>query len=687
MDSGNYLSEEGNIDVLELSDVINVPDVQSMMDNFYKFARIPMAIIDLKGKTLVSAGWQEICTRFHRINPETLKNCIDSDVQLTAGIPKGEFKLYKCRNGMWDMATPIYAGNLQLGNLFMGQFFFEKENIDYNFFTRQALKYDFNEKEYLTTLKAVPRLNREDLDCARIFFLKLAESLSQLSYSNSKLNFSRIRLERSQEMAHLGSWELDLISDKLSWTDEVYRIFGFPPQEFEPSYEAFLEAIHPDDREMVNDAYQDSIKYNLNTYSVDHRNITKNTGEVRYVQQKCEQFRDESNRIIRSAGMVHDITELKKTELSLLEREEDLERSQEKLKIALDNGNIGIWECDMLTGELTLDERTEKMFGIEPVPHARNFKTLENMINDEDISHLKSSLKNSIENNISLETIFRIKTKPEKTKYLSVKALIDNDINGKPVTISGVVLDMTDLQERSENLVLKLNEELLRSNNELERFAYVASHDLQEPLRMVTSFTQLLSVQYGDKLDEQANEYIGFAVDGARRMYDLLNGLLEYSRIHTKGNAFNNVDLNRVVENILKNLSLKIKEKNAVIESDVLPTVFADENQMNQLFQNLIANGIKFSTDPPRIHISAKSERNLYLISIRDEGMGIESKYFDKIFQIFQRLVSREQFEGTGIGLAICKRIVERHNGRIWVESELDNGSTFYFTVSKQENQ
>ena len=204
---------------------------------------------------------------------------------------------------------------------------------------------------------------------------------------------------------------------------------------------------------------------------------------------------------------------------------------------------------------------------------------------------------------------------------------------------------------------------------------------------MVTSFTQLLSVQYGDKLDEQANEYIGFAVDGARRMYDLLNGLLEYSRVHSKGNAFNNVDLNRVVENTLKNLSLKIKEKNAVIESDILPTVFADENQMNQLFQNLIANSIKFSTDPPRIHISAKSERNHYLISIRDEGMGIESKYFDKIFQVFQRLVSREQFEGTGIGLVICKRIFERHKGRIWVESELDNGSTFFFTVSKQENQ
>jgi ligand-binding sensor protein len=212
MDPGNNLSEEGNIDVLELSEVINVTDIQSMMDNFYKFARIPMAIIDLKGRTLVKVGWQEICTRFHRSNPETLKNCIDSDLHLTAGIPKGEFKLYKCRNGMWDMATPIYAGNLQLGNLFMGQFFFENENIDYNFFTRQASKYDFSEKEYLVTLKAVPRLNREDLDCARIFFLKLAESISQLSYSNSKLNLNRIRLERSQEMAHLGRGDAGAVS-------------------------------------------------------------------------------------------------------------------------------------------------------------------------------------------------------------------------------------------------------------------------------------------------------------------------------------------------------------------------------------------------------------------------------------------------------------------------------------------
>ncbi len=270
-----------------------------------------------------------------------------------------------------------------------------------------------------------------------------------------------------------------------------------------------------------------------------------------------------------------------------------------------------------------------------------------------------------------------------KTKYISSKALVNKDKDGKPVSMTGVCFDVTGLKEGTEQLVSKLNEELLRSNKELESFAYVASHDLQEPLRMVSSFTQLLEQQYKDKLDDKAHEYIHFAVDGSKRMYDLLNGLLAYSRIHTKGKEFKSVELAQVLENSTKNLALTIKERNAIIKSDELPAVNADESQMIQLFQNLISNSIKFSTETPRIYISSKSETDHYLISVKDEGMGIEPQYFEKIFQIFQRLHPREQYEGTGIGLAICKRIVERHGGTIWVESELGKGSTFFFTIPK----
>lgn len=262
-------------------------------------------------------------------------------------------------------------------------------------------------------------------------------------------------------------------------------------------------------------------------------------------------------------------------------------------------------------------------------------------------------------------------------------AYLIGHIAENPRSCNVSMIDITDIKD-AEKEKNELLHKLSVSNKELVEFAYVASHDLQEPLRMVTSFMQLLSIQYKDKLDDNAHEYIQFAVDGAKRMYDLLNGLLAYSRIHTKGTPFTKVDLNNVVTNVLSNLTLIIQERGAEIKSDDLPEVFADETQLNQLFQNLIHNAIKFSTKPPRIYISSSSDTDHYIISIKDEGMGIESQYYGRIFQIFQRLMPKEQYEGIGIGLAICKRIVERHNGEIWVESEPGKGSTFSFTIPKR---
>jgi light-regulated signal transduction histidine kinase (bacteriophytochrome) len=193
-------------------------------------------------------------------------------------------------------------------------------------------------------------------------------------------------------------------------------------------------------------------------------------------------------------------------------------------------------------------------------------------------------------------------------------------------------------------------------------------------------------MRFENKLDENAKEYIGFAVDGAKRMYELLNGLLSYSRLSSRGKEFSRVEMNSIKDLILDNLKLIINERNAEIVSDELPVVFADETQMVQLLQNLISNSIKFSQSSPKIFITTRVEGQFYVFSVRDEGIGIESQYFEKIFQIFQRLVSREEYDGIGIGLAICKRIVERHKGKIWVESELGKGSVFSFTIPKPED-
>jgi signal transduction histidine kinase len=244
---------------------------------------------------------------------------------------------------------------------------------------------------------------------------------------------------------------------------------------------------------------------------------------------------------------------------------------------------------------------------------------------------------------------------------------------------------ITTFNDMAESLEEK--EELARSNVELEHFAYVASHDLQEPLRMVTTYLSFLEEGYKDRLDEDADEYIGFAVDGATRMKRLINDLLEYSRVGTKGKEFEPVDCNNVLDTVLTNLETNINETDAVMTHEKLPVVMGDDTQLGQLFQNLISNAIKFRSDePPKIDISAEKKDNEWVFSIRDNGIGIEKQYAQRIFLLFQRLHGIDEYSGTGIGLAVCKKIVERHGGIIWVESEAGIGSTFYFTLPLRES-
>jgi PAS domain S-box-containing protein len=248
--------------------------------------------------------------------------------------------------------------------------------------------------------------------------------------------------------------------------------------------------------------------------------------------------------------------------------------------------------------------------------------------------------------------------------------------------------DITERKRYEESLKEK-TEELARSNRDLEQFAYVASHDLQEPLRMVTNYVQLLARRYKGKLHPDADDFINFAVDGAIRMWRLINDLLTYSRVGTQTQGLMPTDCETVLQNSLDNLKIAIEENAAVITHDLLPTVMGDHLQLGQLFQNLIGNAIKFrGKEAPRVHISASPNGGgVWTFTVRDNGIGMAPEYVERIFVIFQRLHNREEYPGTGIGLAVCKKIVERHGGRIWAESEVGKGTTFYFTlqVSKEE--
>jgi PAS domain S-box-containing protein len=250
------------------------------------------------------------------------------------------------------------------------------------------------------------------------------------------------------------------------------------------------------------------------------------------------------------------------------------------------------------------------------------------------------------------------------------------------ILVTAAVRDITTRKKAEAHLLQKV-EELNRSNEELEQFAYIASHDLQEPLRMVASYTQLLSKRYKGKLDSDADEFISFAVDGASRMQRLIKDLLAYSRVGTKPPDLQDISSEKALRQALINLRAAVAESGALVTYDPLPTVVADEMQLIQLFQNLVGNAIRYqNSEVPRVHISATvGGEKKWIFSVRDNGLGINSQYFEKIFGVFQRLHKREEFEGTGVGLAICKKIVERHGGAISVESELGHGSTFFFAL------
>lgn len=294
----------------------------------------------------------------------------------------------------------------------------------------------------------------------------------------------------------------------------------------------------------------------------------------------------------------------------------------------------------------------------------------------------------------SFDAKYFMGTSPESEEIKNEEMLVNGEwylistdlIHGEAGSFSGAVFKMTNITpaKHAEDELKKTMVELERSNKELEQFAYIASHDLQEPLRMVSNFTQLLSKRYGGKLDQDADTMINFAVDGAKRMQMLITDLLTFSRVTTRGMTFESVDLNEVLASVEKNLQMAIKETGVEIKASHLPVVKADAVQMAQLFQNLLSNAIKFRSErKPVVEIKAVEKATEWVFSVADNGIGIDPQFKERIFVIFQRLHNISEYPGTGIGLAICKKIVERHRGRIWVESESGEGSIFYFTLGK----
>ena len=319
------------------------------------------------------------------------------------------------------------------------------------------------------------------------------------------------------------------------------------------------------------------------------------------------------------------------------------------------------------------------------MPMLDGFETSELIRQSEKLKHIPIIFLTA--NNNSADNIFK-GYKAGAVDYM-LKPLVPEILKAKVAVFADLYKKNHELLTTGENLRVlnkrleQHSQDLIRINEELEKFAYVASHDMQEPLRTIISYIQLLQSKYKDKLDEEGNEFMDFVVDASLRMRNIIIDLLEYSRIN-RNDTYELVDCNKVLKEVLENMDNSIQYNKATIHADPLPTIKATYNQMIQLFQNLISNAIKFKSERPlQINISAKTTENGYLFSIQDNGIGMEQKYSDKIFQIFQRLHSTKQYPGTGIGLAICLKIIQRHEGKIWMESEPNKGTTFFFTIKK----
>ncbi len=297
----------------------------------------------------------------------------------------------------------------------------------------------------------------------------------------------------------------------------------------------------------------------------------------------------------------------------------------------------------------------------------------------EDRDAVRENAVSMLKGGSSLGYEFRVVNKQAKIKWV-METVVPIYYRRKRATL-GSLIDVTERKQMEERLK-QITDEMQRSNTELEQFAYVISHDLQEPLRMVSSYTQLLAKRYSKKLDADADEFIAYAVDGAKRMQTLLHDLLDYSRVGTRGKPFSLVNCEHIVEQAMANLKIAIEECGASVSYDVLPTIMGDEGQLVRLFQNLIGNAIKFRREEaPQVNISAQRRNNTVTFSVKDNGIGIDPQHSQSIFEIFRRLHTKEEYQGTGMGLAICKKIVDRHGGHISVQSQPGQGSTFYFSV------
>ena len=595
------------------------------------------------------------------------------------------------------------------------------------------------------------------------------------------------QLAEAQRLGRMGSWELEIATEKLRWSDEHYRLMGYEPGAVTPSFKLFLSRIHPDDRAQMEEIARRN-RSATSPFVFHIRIVLPGSGEVRTLHCRGSLVRDPEGKPLRLIGTAQDVTEEKKVEEAQRLQVQILENMAEGVHVIDKQGIIFYTNaaCDRIFG-YARGELLGKHSSILKVCPSDNYERvmerIRNHVRDtgqwtgeiearhkDGTSFFTSACFSAVETSRGTSYIVvqddvterremerMLREREERLRVLleqmpallwavdtdwkvvfadggidfpGIKALLGKDLKEQLTSLDprhpaiaaigaalegnrsnyemtrdghthtvhlepfrdargiirgciGIALDITERQESEEKLK-QLANELMRSNRELDLFAHIISHDLQEPLRMVTCYLKLLSERYRGKLEKPADEFISFAVDGAERMKELISDLLAFSRVGSRPSQFSRVNSEESVKQALKNLKFAVEESKARIEWHDLPTVSADPLQLTQVFQNLFSNAIKFCIGkPPEVRVEAREVEGGWNVTVADNGIGFSMDNAERVFDIFQRLNGRNEFPGTGVGLAICKRIIERHGGRIWVDSEPGKGSQFHFTLPK----
>jgi PAS domain S-box-containing protein len=408
--------------------------------------------------------------------------------------------------------------------------------------------------------------------------------------------------------------------------------------------------------------------------------ITLRDGKKAWVSSTKLPWRDGAGNIIGTFGLTRDITETKEAEQKLFEE-------RNLLRTIIDQLPSRLYVKDLQSRYVLNNRAHLDSLGVKTQAEATGKTTRDffsgprgeqAILDDQRVLGTDKPMANEERSDFGAGG---------RLRWSLVTKVPLHDVGGQLVGLVGISHDITE-RKRQEEEMKRVAAELARSNAELEQFAYVASHDLQEPLRAVASCVQLLKKRYEGRLDERAEEFITHAVDGTKRMQALITDLLQYSRVGTHTHPFAPTDCAELMKDVLANLSVAIEESGVVITCDPLPTVVADESQLAQVFQNLIGNALKFRAEDrkPAVRVSVRKDGSDWIFGVADNGIGIEPQYFERVFRVFQRLHTRARYPGTGIGLAIVKKIVERHGGRIWIESQVGTGTTFFFTLPEPKS-